>query len=281
MAKKEIEHKKWPHWRHWLHDVIYEADTRAGKAFDVVLLILILLSVLAVMLETVESLDLKYHKTFFTTEWIITGLFTIEYLARIFTVRKPRHYILSFFGIVDLLSILPTYIGLFIPGAHSIMMIRALRLVRVFRIFKLARYTRAGKHIALALKHSRPKIIVFLISVLTIVSIIGSAMYLIEGRTNGFTSIPQSIYWAIVTLTTVGYGDISPVTPLGKFLAVIVMLLGYGMIAVPTGLVTAELVSKNKDDDHHNTQACLSCGREGHADDAEYCKYCGELINEE
>lgn len=226
--------------------IVFEADTRAGKIFDISLLLVILLSVILVMLESVPSIDAKYHIVLRIFEWIITIIFTIEYVFRIYLVRKPIKYVTSFYGIIDLLSVLPTYIALFLAGGHSLVVIRILRLLRIFRILKLTRYTQASKALAKALWNSRQNISVFLFFILNIVIIIGTLMYLIEVPENGFKSIPTSIYWAIVTLTTVGYGDISPGTPIGQFLASVLMIAGYAIIAVPTGIVTAEIIKPSK-----------------------------------
>ena len=228
--------------RSTIHEIIFEAETPAGKAFDIALLVMILLSVLVVSLESIESYSLRFGRLFFYLEWGLTILFTLEYLLRIFSVRRPWGYILSFFGIVDLLSILPTFLSLFISGSQYLITIRALRLLRIFRVFKLGNYLAQSQILLSALRASRIKIVVFLGAVLASVVIIGSLMYLVEGGANsGFNSIPESIYWAIVTITTVGYGDIAPATPLGKFLSSILMILGYGIIAVPTGIVSVEL----------------------------------------
>lgn len=263
-------------WRLKLHEVIYEADTRAGKFFDVLLLIIIILSITVVMLESVPSLHEDYGDFFEKAEWIFTALFTLEYIARLISIQKPLKYVLSFYGIIDLLSIIPTYLGVFISGTSSLMVIRSLRLMRVFRILKLGSFIKESKTLIDSLKASRHKIMVFLLSILTMVTILGTVMYLIEGGENGFDSIPRSIYWAIVTLTTVGYGDISPITTLGQFIASIVMILGYAIIAVPTGIVTNELIkSENK---KISTLACKSCSQEGHDADAKHCKYCGEKL---
>lgn len=262
-----------------MHEVIFEADTPEGKWFDIILLILILASVVAVMLETVPSYTERFGKLFFYLEWIFTVFFTIEYILRIYSVRKPTSYIFSFFGIVDLISIIPTYISVFVAGTQSLIIIRALRLLRVFRIFKLVHFTHQGKVILLALRNSRPKIFLFMFFVILIVCIFGSIMYLVEGGSGGgFDSIPRSVYWAIVTLTTVGYGDISPQTPFGQFLASIIMIMGYAIIAVPTGIVTGEIIksgSKHK----VTTQVCQFCSEEGHETDAIFCKFCGESLN--
>jgi len=259
--------------RNTIHEIIFEADTPAGKAFDVSLMVLIILSVVAVMLESTSSIEIRYGGLLRTFEWVVTIIFTIEYILRLYCVGKPARYARSFFGIVDLLAILPTYLSLIIPGAQSLLVIRALRLLRVFRVLKLAHYVGEASELRAALRASARKIIVFLGAVLTIVVIVGSLMYLIEGEKNGFTSIPVSIYWAIVTMTTVGYGDIAPHTPLGKILASAIMIMGYGIIAVPTGIVSVELagVTRRK----ISTQACPECGAGGHDADAVHCKYCG------
>ncbi len=264
------------YWKERIHEVIFEADTFLGKAFDVALLVAIMLSVLAVMLESVNQIAQNYGGTLYIIEWVFTILFTIEYIARIIVIKKPWKYVFSFFGLVDLLSIIPTYLSLVFVGAHSLLVIRSIRLLRVFRIFKLARFLGEASQLMTALKASRIKIIVFIGTVLTSVVILGTLMYLIEGGENGFTSIPKSIYWAIVTLTTVGYGDMAPHTTLGQIFASIVMVLGYGIIAVPTGIVTSELIRPRKSS--INTTSCQSCGQEGHDDDAGYCKYCGEKL---
>jgi len=260
-----------------LHDIIFEAETPAGKAFDVALLIAILVSVAAVMLETVEPIDQQAHELFFGLEWALTGLFTIEYVLRLISVRKPSRYAWSFYGIVDLLAILPTYISLLIPGAQSLLTIRALRLLRTFRVFKLAHLLNEAESLRLAVWASRGKVTVFLATVLIITLIMGSLMYLIEGGRpdTPFTSIPQSVYWAVVTLTTVGYGDISPQTPLGKAISALCMILGYSLIIVPTGILSAELARGPRDRDSIDPRACDACGAEGHDLDAHFCKRCG------
>ena len=265
-----------------LHEIIFEADTFEGKLFDVVLLILIVISVISVMFETVESIDSKYHHIFVVTEWTLTIIFTVEYFLRIYSVYKPVKYIFSFFGIIDLLAILPTYLSLIFTGTQYLIVIRSLRLLRMFRIFKMGNHVKQGKIITNSLKASIPKITVFLYFVVLAVIVFGSIMYIVEGQYNkNFDNIPRSIYWAIVTLTTVGYGDIAPVTPLGQFLASLVMILGYAVIAVPTGIVSAEIVKYGKNKNNNiNTQSCRFCGKEGHDIDAEYCKFCGHLLNE-
>ena len=276
--------------REKIHSIIFKADTAPGKAFDIALFLFIIGSVIAVMLESVKGIGDKYHDFFYALEWIFTIFFTIEYGLRIYCVYKPWKYILSFYGIIDLLAILPTYISLFVAGTQYLLVIRALRLLRVFRIFKLAKFLREGRLIMNALRESRPKITVFLVFVLLMVIILGSIMYLVEGGEDStFTSIPRAIYWAIVTLTTVGYGDIAPTTAFGQLLAAIVMIMGYAVIAVPTGIVSADLINgyqkqqqqKGVEEEVSNI-ACRFCSEEGHDVDAVYCKYCGEsLLSEE
>jgi voltage-gated potassium channel len=268
---------KTPKWKHRLHEIIYDADTAAGKWFDLLLLIFILLSVVLVMLESVHSIDSKYHSLLDIAEWAITILFTVEYILRIVAVQKPWRYITSFFGIVDLLAMLPKYISLLITGTQGLVAIRALRLLRVFRILKLTRYVGEGNVLMIALRKSRPKILVFLSAVFILCVIFGSIMYLVEGADSGFTSIPRSVYWCIVTMTTVGYGDIAPITPLGQSIAAFIMILGYGIIAVPTGIVTAQL-SRTKEK-INNTQACPHCMFDKHSDKAIYCLKCGGRLN--
>ena len=263
-------------WRGRMHEVIFEAETSAGRAFDLVLILSITISVIVVFLDSVGEIHREYGQTLYKIEWFFTILFTFEYIARIISVKKPWKYITSFFGIVDLISIVPTYISLLIPGSQYLMTFRILRLLRVFRVLKLTEYLLEMRMITMALRASTKKIGVFLFTVLMVVIIIGSLMYMIEGEANGFTDIPNSIYWAIVTLTTVGYGDISPQTPVGKILASLVMFLGYGIIAVPTGIVTVEISQATKR--AVNTNVCPSCSLEGHDLDAKYCKYCGEKL---
>ena len=262
-------------WRKALHELIYEADTKKGKVFDIVLLWVIIASIILVMLESVKELDIKYHNFFNIAEWFITILFTFEYLARIITVKKPSKYIFSFYGIIDFLSTIPKYLSIIFGGTHALVALRALRLLRVFRILKLVRYIGESNRLLVALRASRFKIFVFLSAVIILCIILGTVMYLIEGESAGFTSIPRSVYWAIVTLTTVGYGDIAPDTAFGQFIASIVMLLGYSIIAIPTGIVTAEFTRKNIDT---NTQSCPNCSKEGHRDGAEYCYDCGHKM---
>ena len=276
-------------WKDELHEIIYEADTPAGKLFDIVLLIAILASIVLVMLESVKSIDAKYHNFLNISEWIITILFSIEYILRIISVRRPIKYITSFYGVIDLLSTIPKYLSLIFAGTHALVALRALRLLRIFRILKLARYLGASNQLASAIKASRAKISVFLFAVMIAAVIFGTIMYLVEGEESGFTNIPKSVYWCIVTLTTVGFGDIAPVTPLGQFIATIIMILGYGIIAVPTGIVSAEYTKKANDNDKSkqgvipphpnevqlNSQCCANCLNEKHVDGAEYCFKCG------
>ena len=270
---------KKPNWKFRLHEIIYEADTTAGKLFDFVLFFFIVASVILVGLESVERLDAKYHEFFNIAEWVITILFTIEYIGRIIAIKKPSKYIFSFYGVIDLLSTIPKYLSLLFVGTHALVALRALRLLRIFRILKLARYVGASNRLMVALRASRAKIAVFLFFIVILAVILGTIMYLIEtNEDSGFTSIPRSIYWAIVTLTTVGYGDIAPVTALGQLIASVIMILGYGIIAIPTGIVTAELTSKAKI--QTNTQNCPNCAAEKHRDNAEYCYKCGELLND-
>ncbi len=267
-------------WQQKLHEIIFEADTKEGKLFDIIILYLILLSIAAVMLESVSSIREKNGYWLYIIEWIVTVAFTIEYVLRIISVKRPVNYITSFYGIIDLLSILPSYIGLFFVQSHYLIVIRSLRLLRVFRVLKLSHYIQESIVLIIALKKSKRKIMVFLYFVLVVTVILGSFMYVIEsGHDSGFTSIPQSIYWAIVTLTTVGYGDIAPLTPLGKFVAAFIMILGYAIIAIPTGLVGIEFNNVMKNKNNISTQNCPNCLKEGHDKDAAYCKYCGEKLN--
>lgn len=273
-----MDTKKIPKWKHKLHEIIYEADTPAGKYFDIILLIAILYSVIIVMLESIEPIDAKYHQFFNVSEWVITVIFTFEYIARFICIKKPKAYIFSFFGIIDLLSTLPKYLSFFFVGTHALAALRALRLLRIFRILKLVRFLGASRMLTKALIASRSKIFVFLFFVIILCSILGTIMYLVEGDSDsGFTSIPKSIYWAIVTLTTVGYGDIAPASSLGQFIASIIMILGYGIIAIPTGIVGAEIVKSNI---HTSTQACPNCNVIDHNDKAEFCYDCGNKLND-
>jgi voltage-gated potassium channel len=270
--KAEVKERPRESWRKRIYEIVFEAETRAGKAFDITLIWLILASVLVVILESVKSVREDYGQLIFLVEWFFTLLFTFEYILRLISVRRPVRYIFSFYGLIDLLAIVPTYISLIVPGTQYLLTIRILRLLRIFRILKLTEYISEAKVITSALSASRRKISVFLLAVLSVVIVVGSLMYVVEGEEHGFTDIPTSIYWAIVTLTTVGYGDLSPKTPLGKTLASIVMILGYGIIAVPTGIVTAELTRASNP---VSTQVCPECHTQEHDADAFFCKFCG------
>lgn len=263
-----------------LHEIIFEAETPAGKAFDIALIVAILLSVAAVMLESVASVRAVHGPLLRTAEWAFTVLFTVEYILRVISIGRPVRYVFSFFGIIDLLAVIPTYLSLLVPGTHFLLVIRLLRILRVFRVLKLVQFVTEGYLLMQALRASRRKITVFLSAVVILVVILGSLMYLVEGESNGFTSIPRSVYWAIVTLTTVGYGDISPQTPLGQALASVVMIIGYAIIAVPTGIVSVELsrTTERFAQMTSSTVSCQACSAEGHAPDAVYCKYCGEKL---
>lgn len=265
-------------WKDKLHEIIYEADTPAGKLFDVIILVMILASIILVMLESVSYINDIYAPVFNTLEWVITIVFTLEYFLRIIAINKPQKYIFSFFGIVDLLSTVPKYLSILFVGTHALVALRALRLLRVFRILKLARFIGESNSLVKALRASRAKISVFMFAVLIISIILGTIMYLIEGPEHGFSSIPRSVYWCIVTLTTVGYGDISPETPLGQLIASIVMVIGYGIIAVPTGIVSAEYAQQTKKIPL-NTQSCSNCHEYNHKDNAKFCHHCGENLH--
>lgn len=271
--KQQYDKSSLTGWRKKFFEVIFEADTFAGKLFDVVLMINIILSVTVVMLHSVESVRIRYGTLLMAFEWGFTVLFTIEYILRLVCVNRPLRYVFSFFGVVDLLAIVPTYLSLFMKASHSLTVIRLLRVLRVFRVLKFGRCLGEANMLMQALMASRRKIFVFMFTVLTLVVIIGSLIYVIEGQENGFTSIPRSVYWAIVTLTTVGYGDISPQTPLGQLLASFVMIMGYAIIAVPSGIITVEMAKyENK---NITSQVCPECTQEGHDHDAKYCKFCG------
>lgn len=280
------KHKTYSGWRNKLHEVIYEADTPAGKLFDIFLFILIIFSVILVMLESIKDVDKDYHGTLLTLEWIVTIFFTLEYIARLISIKKPLKYVFSFYGIIDFLSTIPLYLSYILAGSQVLLAVRAFRLLRIFRILKLVKFIGEASQLQAALKASRTKIAVFIYVVLILSVMLGTLMYIVEGDEAGFTSIPRSIYWTIVTLTTVGYGDIAPQSNLGQFLATLIMILGYGIIAVPTGIVTAEFARGRKngsDEDsgymvHVNTQACPSCGVEGHRDDATHCYNCGHEL---
>lgn len=268
------------HWKDKWYEIVFEADTPAGKAFDISLLILIVLSTIIIMAESVPSMSAAYRHGFIIIEWVFTGLFTLEYLLRTITARNRTRYMLSAFGLIDLLSILPTYLAIFVSGAQVFLVIRVLRLFRVFRILKLAHMLGAGYTLRTALLASRHKIMVFLFAVVLIVILSGALMYVVEGAGHGFSSIPRSVYWAIVTLTTVGYGDIAPQTFFGQLIASMIMILGYGILAVPTGIVSAEMIAI-KGKEKISTQMCPNCMRDGHDSDAVYCKYCSARLNDQ
>ncbi len=272
---KEFREPAESNWRHRLYEIVFEAETPSGRAFDMTLTALILLSVVAVFLESVRAMRDVFGNELRIAEWAFTILFSIELLLRLIAVKRPVRYLLSFYGLVDLLAILPTYLSLFIPETRYLLTIRILRLLRIFRVLKLTEYVTGGRVIMDALHASKQKILVFLVAVVTIVTVVGSLMYVIEGEEHGFSDIPTSIYWAIVTMTTVGYGDLSPQTPIGKLLASIVMIMGYGIIAVPTGIVTAELSRRPKT---LSTHVCPECHAEGHDVDAVHCKFCGARL---
>lgn len=263
-------------WRERLHVIIFKTDTPAGRYFDVALIIMILLSVGVVMLDSVDGINARHGTLLLTLEWGFTALFTLEYLARIYVTREPRRYIFSFYGLVDLLAILPTYLSLLFANANYLLVIRLLRVLRLFRVLRLSRHISQANLLMHALRQSRQKITVFLFFVMVLVTIFGSLMYVIEGPANGFTSIPKSIYWAIVTLTTVGYGDIAPSTGLGQAVAALVMITGYSVLAVPTGIFTAELAHAMRPRLRH--VACEGCGKSEHEESARYCNQCGSAL---
>jgi len=266
-------------WRNSIKEIIFGSETKLGKLFDIVLIISIICSVVVVMLGSVESIQIEYREMFFYLEWFFTILFTLEYGLRLISVQRPLLYARSFFGLVDFLSIIPTYLSLLIPSVKYMLVIRILRLLRIFRVLKLTAYMGEAQVLVGALRKSSRKIIVFLYTILTLVVVFGSFMYVVEGSESGFTSIPKSMYWAMVTLTTVGYGDIAPQTPLGQAIAAFIMIMGYGIIAVPTGIYSAELI-KTYHSEKLSNKACADCGKIGHDTDAEYCKYCGHFLNE-
>jgi voltage-gated potassium channel len=261
--------------RNKLYKIIFKSDTPAGKGFDVLLIISILLSVVVVMLDSVQYYNNKYGDILYIMEWIFTLLFTVEYFLRIYCINRPLIYMRSFFGIIDILSIIPTYISIFFPASRYLSIIRILRVLRIFRVLKLIFYIGEANILMDALVSARRKIIVFLFFIFTLATIIGSVMYLVEGEANGFTSIPRSIYWAIVTITTVGYGDISPQTALGQFFASFAMIIGYATIAVPTGIISAEYSTMKQ---KFNNTVCPDCGNEDHEDDAKFCRTCGTAL---
>lgn len=261
-------------WKREIFRIIFKADTKRGKLFDLILLALILLSTFIIMMESVSIFDAKLHRIFIIVEIIITVFFTAEYVLRIVTLRNKKLYIFSFFGIIDFLAILPFYLSLFFPITKYFLILRMLRMLRVFRIFNLLDFMNDGKFIVTALKNSSRKIYIFLMFLMIFSVIVGSMMFMVEGHREGFESIPQSVYWAVVTVTTVGYGDVSPGTPLGKFLSVLLMLAGYSIIAVPTGIVTAEMRAKRQ----NLEKTCPRCGNDDIDDDARFCKICGEKV---
>jgi len=267
------------HWKDKMHEIIYEADTKEGKLFDVVLLWLILASVVLVMLDSVKSLDAKYHTLFDTAEWVITILFSIEYICRIISIKKPWSYILSAYGLIDFASTIPKYLALLSLGGGALLALRSLRLLRIFRILKLGSYVGESEKLQKALYASRTKICVFLFAIVILCVILGTIMYMIEDEAAGFTSIPKSIYWAIVTMTTVGYGDIAPQTIVGQIIASIVMILGYGIIAIPTGIVGSELSRQSQEKTPLQTQSCHNCSAENHNNNANFCYRCGEGLS--
>lgn len=275
--KKDKIHKPW---RLKLHEIIYGTHTPAGKLFDIILLVMILYSIIIVMLESVPRIDHRYHAFLDISEWIVTILFSIEYILRIICIKRPTRYIFSFFGIIDLLSTIPKYLSYFVGGSQYITAFRALRLLRVFRILKLVRFVGESNNLIRALKASRTKIFVFVFFVLVISVLLGTIMYLVEGPEHGFNSIPHSVYWTIVTLTTVGYGDISPETAVGQMIASMIMIIGYGIIAVPTGIVSAEYATSRKNGDKNvdEGRSCHNCGAEIVRSDAEYCRKCGQKL---
>jgi voltage-gated potassium channel len=254
-----------------IHEVIFEADTPSGKYFDIALLFSIIVSVIAVSLESIEAIDKVYHSQLVMIEWFFTILFTIEYILRLYSTEHSVKYSTSFFGVVDLLAILPTYLSIFIPGAQSLLVIRGLRLLRIFRVFKLSRYLGEANILSEAIIQSRTRIVVFLSTITVLSFITGAGMYLVEGPKHGFTSIPQSVYWAITTLTSTGYGDTVPITPFGKLLAIFIMIMGYSLIIVPTGIISTEMMKLGD----ISTQACKNCSKEGHDFNAKFCKHCG------
>ncbi|KRG72801.1 ion transporter [Stenotrophomonas chelatiphaga] len=270
-------------WRRYWFDIIYRHDTGPSRNFDLLLVLAIIASVIVVMVDSVQHLHLRWARGLYVLEWTFTVMFTLEYVLRLAVVKRPLRYAVSIWGIIDLLSILPTYLSLFIPGAQSLLVVRALRILRVFRILKLTRYIEESGVLMLALWRSRRKVLVFLFTVITITIIAGALMYLIEGPNRGFTSIPSSMYWAVVTMATVGFGDIVPQTTLGRFVTSILILIGYSIIAVPTGIYTAELASTLREAEHtekRDGRGCLRCGLDGHEPDARYCRQCAEPLPE-
>lgn len=285
MAEKRSEALHKNSLKYKIHEIIFEANTYWGKVFDISLLVMIFISIIVLMLESVESINNLYAKVFIITEWVLTIIFFTEYILRLYSVRKPLKYATSFYGVIDLLAILPSFLEIFITGSHFFLILRVMRLLRVFRVFKLVRYIDERNTLAYSLRASWPKISYFLFFLLLTVTVIGTAMYLIEGGQpdSNFNNIPNCIYWCIVTLTTVGYGDITPVTPMGRFLASAIMILGYSIIAVPTGIITAE-VSKHSSaqnrikEENAELKVCKNCSEETHLPNAKCCHECGHLL---
>ncbi|MBT8187372.1 MAG: ion transporter [Croceitalea sp.] len=277
------DHKANIDWRRKVHEIIYGTHTPAGKLFDIILLVVIVYSIIIVMLESVPRYDVRFHSFFNISEWVVTILFTIEYILRIVAINKPKKYIFSFFGIIDLLSTIPKYLSIFLVGSQYLTAFRVLRLLRVFRILKLVRFVGESNNLVRAMRASRTKIFVFVFFVIVISVLLGTIMYIIEGPEHGFNSIPHSVYWTIVTLTTVGYGDISPETALGQFIATLIMIIGYGVIAVPTGIVSAEYTSSMKDAAKNTDEgrSCPNCSAEILRSDAHYCRKCGFQLTED
>ncbi|MEO9531765.1 MAG: ion transporter [Crocinitomicaceae bacterium] len=274
----DLENKKdLKPWQHQLNEIIFGSETRAGKWFDIILLMIIIFSVLAIMLDSIPGFHEKWAAELFIFEWVVTIIFTVEYILRLICVGKPLKYVFSVYGLIDLISLLPTYVGIFVSGTSSLRILRSFRLIRIFRILKLSQFVEDSKKLTNALRQSRNKIIVFLFFIVMMVISLGTVMYIVEGGEAGFTSIPRSIYWAIVTMTTVGYGDIAPATPLGQFIASVIMILGYAIIAVPTGIVTNDFIQGNKSKAMNNI-ACDNCGKDGHDMDAKYCNHCGQKL---
>ncbi|OQW89974.1 MAG: ion transporter [Rhodoferax ferrireducens] len=274
--KAEVLGKPLSGWRLQFYTVIFEADTRAGRLFDQVLIAIILTSVAVVIADSVHSIAERFHRQLTLAEWLFTLIFTVEYVARLACVRHPWRYARSFYGVIDLLALLPTYLALLVPEVSALIDVRILRLLRVFRVFKLTAYVSEYQAIGLALRASRRKIAVFLAAVMMIVLVIGTLMYVVEGPANGFTSIPTAVYWAITTMTTVGFGDITPKTDLGRLIASMMMLLGWGTLAVPTGIVTAEMTYARRAPT--TTRTCHACLTEGHMPDARFCRHCGDPL---
>lgn len=262
-------------WQKKIYTVIFEADTASGKLFDILLILAIILSVIVICLESIRDVKDSYGAALYIIEWVFTALFSIEYLLRIISIRKASSYIFSFYGIIDLLAILPSFLSLFFTGAHSLMVIRFVRILRIFRLFKLTRYVGEAEVLMKALASGRHKIMIFVMAVFSIALFMGAVMFVVEGEEYGFTSIPKGMYWAIVTMTTVGYGDLAPQTDIGRTLASILMIMGYGIIAVPTGIISVEIANAAKG---QSVRICSSCKAKGHTEDAVFCSLCGNKI---